>query len=159
MALTRWPDRYRETTDIATDLFDMQRDMNRMFDTFFRGGMQDEGNLFPTRSGWTPAIDIAEYDREYHVRVELPGVSKDDVKITMQGNILTIRGEKKQHEDPKDLNLHRSERWFGTFQRSFTLPTTVHSDNIEANYENGVLTIVCPKAEEAIPKAIDVKVK
>lgn len=155
MALTRWI----PTSDFASDLFDMQRDMNRMFDTFFRGGMQDEGNLFPTRSGWTPAIDIAEYDREYHVRVELPGVSKNDVKITMQGNILTIRGEKKQPEENKDVNLHRSERWFGTFQRSFTLPTTVRSEKIEASYENGILTIVCPKAEEAIPKAIDVKVK
>jgi HSP20 family protein len=153
MALTRW----NPTTDLTTDLFDMQRDITRMFDTFFRGGMQDEGNYY--RTGWTPAIDIAEYDREYQVRVELPGVSKDDVRIMMQGNILTIRGEKKQHEDPKDLNLHRSERWFGTFQRSFTLPTTVQSDKIEASYENGILTITCPKAEEAIPKAIDVKVK
>jgi HSP20 family protein len=153
MALTRW----NPVTDLATDLFDMQRDMNRMFDTFFRGGVQDEGNLY--RTGWTPAIDIAEFDREYRVNVELPGVSKDDVKITMQGNILTIRGEKKRQEYDKDVNLHRSERWFGTFQRSFTLPTTVRSDRIEAQYADGILTINCPKAEEAIPKAIDVKVR
>jgi HSP20 family protein len=153
MALTRW----NPATDLTTDLFDMQREMNRMFDTFFRGGTQDEGNMF--RTGWTPAIDIAEYEREYQVRVELPGVSRDNVRITMQGNILTIRGEKKQPEDLKDVNLHRSERWFGTFQRSFTLPTTVRSDRIEASYQDGILTITCPKAEEAIPKAIDVKVR
>jgi len=153
MTLTRW----NPTGDLTSGLFDMQRDINRMFDTFFRGGMQDEGNIFQT--GWTPAIDIAEYEREYHVRVELPGISKKDVNLTMQGNILTIRGEKKQLEDPKNVNLHRSERWFGTFQRSFALPSTVQSDKIEASYENGVLTITCPKAEEAIPKVIDVKVK
>jgi HSP20 family protein len=146
-----------DLTPFTGDLLGMQRDINRMFDTFFRGGMIDENDLF--RSAWTPAIDIAEYDREYQVRVELPGVKKDDVKIIMQSNILTIRGEKKQESEQKDVNYHRSERWYGAFQRSFTLPTLVKSDKIEAQYKEGILNIVLPKAEEAIPKSIEVKVK
>lgn len=77
----------------------------------------------------------------------------------MQANILTIRGERRQQEDSKRVTLHHNERWYGTFQRSFTLPTIVRSEKIEASYENGVLTITCPKAGEVIPKAIDGKVK
>jgi HSP20 family protein len=153
MAIMRW----NPTTNFPSDLLEMQRDINRMFDTFFRGGVQDEGNIF--RSGWSPAIDIVEYERDYQVRVELPGVGKDDVYITMQNNVLTIRGEKKLPERGKDMNMIRSERWSGTFQRSFTLPTTVQSEKIDATYRDGILTVTCPKAEEAIPKAIDIKVK
>jgi HSP20 family protein len=153
MAIMRW----NPTTNFPSDLLEMQRDINRMFDTFFRGGVQDEGNIF--RSGWSPAIDIVEYERDYQVRVELPGVGKDDVHITMQNNVLTIRGEKKLPEREKDMNMIRSERWSGTFQRSFTLPTTVRSEKIDATYKDGILTVTCPKAEEAIPKAIDIKVK
>jgi HSP20 family protein len=156
MSLIRW-NPSADLTPFTSDLLGMQRDINRMFDTFFRGGMRDESDLF--RGAWTPAIDIAEYDREYQVRVELPGVNKEDVKITMQNNILTIRGEKKQETEQKDVNLHRSERWYGAFQRSFTLPTLVKSDKIEAHYKDGILTIVLPKAEEAIPKSIEVKLK
>jgi HSP20 family protein len=108
---------------------------------------------------WTPAVDVAEHEDAYQVKVELPGVSKDDVKITMQDNILTIRGEKKQEKESKNSNYHRVERSYGSFQRSFTLPTSVKHDKIEASYNDGILTIALPKAEEAKPKQIEVKVK
>jgi len=110
-------------------------------------------------SVWTPAVDVAENENEVQVKVELPGVSKDDVKITMQENILTIRGEKKQDKETKNTEYHRVERSYGSFQRSFTLPTNVKHEKIEASYNDGVLTVTLPKAEEAKPKQIEVKVK
>jgi HSP20 family protein len=156
MSLIRW-NPSRELTAFPTDVLNMQREINRMFDSFFRGGVQDDGSMFP--SVWTPAVDVAEHDNEYVVKVELPGVSKDDVKITMHDSTLTIRGEKKQEKETKESNYHRVERSYGSFQRSFTLPSTVKSDRIEAAYKDGILTISLPKAEEAKPKQIEVKVK
>lgn len=163
MTLIRWSPT-RELTTFPFESLNMQREINRMFDNFFRGGIQDDGAI----SFLTPAVDIAEGDSDYTVRVELPGVSKDDVKITMQDNILTIRGEKKlvrttqssgEEKEARESNYHRTERSFGSFQRSFTLPTHVKSDKIEATYKDGILTVTLPKAEEAKPKQIEVKVK
>ncbi|HXG37856.1 MAG TPA: Hsp20/alpha crystallin family protein [Bacteroidota bacterium] len=156
MSLIRW-NPTRELTSWASDLWNMQREINRVFDNFFRGGVQDDGSL--GLSYWMPAVDIAEHDNEFVVKVELPGVSKDDVKVTLESNILTIRGEKKQDRETKNENYHRLERTYGSFQRSFTLPSSVRSDKIEAVYKDGILTITLPKAEEAKPKLIDVKVK
>jgi HSP20 family protein len=154
MSLIRW----NPTRDLATfpsDIFTMQREMNKMFDSFFRGG--DEPGLL--NGNWMPAVDVAEEDNEYVVKIELPGVNKDDVKITLESNILTIRGEKKAEKESKDKNYHRMERSYGSFQRSFTLPTSVKNDKIDAEYNNGILSITLPKAEEAKPKQIEVKVK
>jgi HSP20 family protein len=154
MSLIRW----NPTRDLATfpsDMFSLQREMNRMFDSFFRG--VDEPSLF--NSTWIPAVDVAEEDDAYVVKVELPGVNKDDVKITLESNILTIRGEKKAESEVKQKNYHRTERSYGSFQRSFTLPTTVKNDKIDATYRDGILTVALPKAEEAKPKQIEVKVK
>ncbi len=134
----------------------MQREINRMFDDFFRSDRDDTSLLAST---WKPAVDIVEEDEAYVAKVELPGVNKDDVKITMQDNILTIRGEKKEEKKGKEGNAHRVERYYGSFQRSFSLPTSVKSDRIEAEYKDGILTINMPKAEEAKPKQIEVKVK
>lgn len=154
MSLIRW----NPTRDLATfpsDMFSLQREMNRMFDSFFRGA--DEPGLIT--SSWVPAVDVAEEDEAYVVKVELPGVNKDDVKITLESNILTIRGEKKAESEVKEKNYHRTERSYGAFQRSFTLPTTVKNDRIDAVYKDGILSITLPKAEEAKPKQIEVKVK
>jgi HSP20 family protein len=126
-----------------------------MFDGFFRGTGDEDYTL----SSWTPAVDIAEHDDEYLVKVELPGVNKDDVKLTLENNILTIRGEKKQEKETKKENYHRVERSYGSFQRSFTLPAAVKADKIDASYNDGILTVSLPKAEEAKPKQIEVKVK
>ena len=156
MSLVRW-NPARELERWAPDFFGVQREINRLFDDFFRGGMQAEEAL--GRSYWSPAVDIAERDNEYVVKVELPGVNKDDVKITLESNILTIRGEKKQEKEEKGENSHRLERSYGSFQRSFTLPTIVKNDKIDAVYRDGILTVTLPKAEEAKPKQIEVKVK
>ena len=132
-------------------------EINTIFDKFMRGGTADDGSF--DVSHWMPAVDVGEYENEYQVKVEIPGVNKDDVKITMRENILTIHGEKKQEKESKDFNYHRVERSYGSFQRSFTLPTSVKHDKIEASYNDGILTIALPKAEEAKPKQIEVKVK
>jgi HSP20 family protein len=110
-------------------------------------------------STWTPAADIAELENEYLVKLELPGVNKDDVGITVESNILTIRGEKKFEKDEKKDNFHRIERTYGSFERSFTLPSTIRTDKIDAVYKDGILTVSLPKAEEAKPKQIEVKIK
>jgi len=154
MSLVRW-NPARELATWPSDLFGIQREMNRMFDGFFHGTQDEDYSI----SSWTPAVDIAEHDDEYKVKVELPGVNKEDVKITLESNILTIRGEKKQEKETKKENYHRIERSYGSFQRSFTLPTSVKSDKIDAIYKDGILSVSLPKAEEAKPKQIEVKVK
>jgi len=131
--------------------------LDSVFDNFFRGDVQDNGSF--GLSHWTPAVDIAEQENEYLVKVELPGVNKDDVKITVDNNILTIRGEKKQDQEAKDDNYYRVERNYGSFLRTFRLPSSVHADKIDAVYKDGILTVTVPKSEEAKPKQIEVKVK
>ena len=153
MSIVRWnPVR----SAFPTDLLNVQREINGLFDRFFRTDERDD-SLFT--SSWSPAVDVAEHDSEYLVNVELPGVNKDDVKITMQDNMLTIRGEKKQEKETKESDYHRVERSYGSFQRSFTLPMHVKSDKIDASYRDGILTVTLPKAEEAKPKQIEVRVK
>ncbi len=156
MAIMRW--RQPELPTFPSDILNIQREINRMFDSFFRGSREEEEqSLLP--SAWTPATDIAEHDDEYVVRLELPGVKKEDVKITMRENVLTIQGEKRQEKETGGESHHRVERVYGSFQRSFTLPTTVKADKIDAEYKDGVLNVTLPKAEEAKPKQIEVKVK
>ncbi len=154
MALVRW-NPSRELASFPSDIFNIQQEINRMFDNFFRGWKEEDTSL----STWAPAVDIAEQNDAYVVKVELPGVNKDDVKVTLENNVLTIRGEKKLEKEIKKEDYHRIERSYGSFNRSFTLPSTVKSDKIDASYKDGVLTITLPKAEEAKPKQIDVKVK
>ena len=150
MTLIKW----HPVNGFATEFVNMQREIDRMFDRF-RGGMADNGET----STWLPAIDVVENQDDYVVKAELPGVNKNDVKITVQNDVLTIRGEKKSEKEEKENSYHRIERSFGVFQRSFTLPKSVKNEKIEASYDNGVLTVKLPKIEEAKPKEIEVKVK
>lgn len=156
MTLIRW-NPANEVSAFPGEVLSMQREINRMFNRFFDSDVRDDGT-FLSRA-WTPAVDITEQDDEFVVKVELPGVAKDDVKITMQENILTIRGEKKQENETEGSNYHRVERAYGSFQRSFTLPSGVRTDKIEASHKDGILNIRLPKAEEARPKQIEVKVR
>jgi len=145
--LDRWP----------ADFVGVQRDINRLFDNFFHSGSPVEETM--AASYFAPAVDIAEQENEYVVKVELPGVTKDDVKISVESSTLTIKGEKKQDKEEKSKDFHRVERSYGSFQRSFTLPSTVKNDKIDAVFNNGILTITMPKSEEAKPKLIEVKVR
>ena len=145
MAIIRWrPER---------DLWSFRDDMNELFDSFF-------GKSTEQREGmWSPAIDVAETKDDIIVTAEVPGLNKDDINISIQENILTLRGEKKQSKEQKDENLHRVERIYGSFQRSFTLPTLVDSTKVNASYKDGVLRIVLPKKEEVKPKEISISIE
>ena len=160
MSLIRWtPMRelapWNGLSDILPDISQMHREFNRMFDSALRGGTADDGSY---GTFWNPAVDIVEQEDAYIVEAELPGLTKNDVKISVQGNVLTMRGERKSEQEENKRNYHRNERAYGSFVRSFTLPSYVQTDKIEAQYKNGILTITLPKAEEAKPKTIDVKV-
>ncbi len=105
---------------------------------------------------WKPSADITETDDSYEVHVELPGVSKDDVQISVKDNLLTIKGEKRQENEDKSKNYKRIERRYGTFERNFTLPPKGEAGNINAKYNDGVLTLSIPKPEEVKPKEIQI---
>ncbi|MFA6456116.1 MAG: Hsp20/alpha crystallin family protein [Bacteroidota bacterium] len=152
-AATRWSREFPTFRGLQS----LQYDMNRIFDEFFRGDILANDELFGR--DWNPAVDIIENNDNYVLKAELPGMIKDDVKITLENNVLTIRGEKKQETEKKEENYHRVERSYGSFERSFTIPGSIKVNDIDAQYKDGVLTLTLPKAEEAKPKMIDVKVK
>jgi HSP20 family protein len=103
-------------------------------------------------------VDIFERGEDIVLRAELPAVRKEDLDLKVENNVLTLRGEKRRDETVKDEHYHRTERHYGMFTRSFTLPSTVDTAGIQASYKDGVLEVVLPKAEEAKPKQIEVKV-
>ncbi len=146
MSIVRWAPREKS---VFHDLMNMQSEMNRLFTNFWN----DE----PSITNWSPSVDIAEGKDEFTVKVELPGIDKKDVKVTVQDNVLMIQGEKKQESETKEKNYHRVERSFGSFARSFRLPSLVKADKIEAQYKDGILSITLPKSEEAKAKEIEVK--
>jgi len=108
-------------------------------------------------AGWTPSVDIYEDKDKMTVRAELPGMRKEDIEVSLDGNTLTICGERKQEEEHKEGESYRSERYFGRFQRSITLPTAADPGKIQASYKDGILTVTCPKSEEAKRKQIQVQ--
>src|SRR5512132_4436421 len=118
---------------------------------------QPQGSGRAETTAWAPALDISERKDAYLVTVELPGVEADDLDITMEDGLLTIRGERPFAHDSSEQQFHRVERRYGAFRRSITLPAQVQAEQIEASFENGVLQIVVPKMEEAKPKRIQVR--
>ncbi len=131
----------------------LRREIDRLFEEPF-------SFLAPSTSffeGWTPAVDIYEDNDKYVVKAELPGLKKEDINVSLDGNTLTISGERKQEEQKQEGESYRAERFFGRFQRSITLPVAVQADKIEAAYKDGVLNVTLPKAEEAKPKQIQIK--
>jgi HSP20 family protein len=133
----------------------MHDDLNRLFSGFFSG---DTLETSFARGAWEPVVDICETPESYLVTAELPGLTKDDVNISYEDGILTIRGEKKQEKEEKRKNYHRVERSFGAFERSFRVPSRVLLDKVEAKFKDGVLHLMLPKAEEARPKEIPIKI-
>ena len=129
---------------------------NRLFDealgdTYAR----DEGEDVASRS-WTPAVDIAETADGLTLYAELPGLTRDEVEITLEDNVLAIKGERRFERDEAKENYHRIERAYGAFQRSFHLPANVQTDKVRATFKGGVLRIDVPKAEEAKPRKIEI---
>ncbi len=109
-------------------------------------------------AAWMPPVDILEEADAIRIMAEVPGIDPKDVKISVEGNVLTIHGTKQQVAEERTERVHRYERTYGAFERTFTLPATVDANNIKAGYEHGVLTVTLPKVEQAKPRQIAVQV-
>jgi HSP20 family protein len=118
---------------------------------------QQQGSSRATTMVWAPALDISERKDAYLVTVELPGLKPEDLDITMEDGLLTIQGERQFIQESSEQQFHRVERRYGAFRRSITLPAHVMAEGIQASFEDGVLQILVPKAEEAKPKRIQVR--
>lgn len=136
----------------SNEIWDLQDEMSRFFSGFF--GPQEAS----TSSVWAPLVDIHEDKEAVTITAELPGLKRDDVKINIEEGTLTIRGERKFENETKKKNYFRIERSYGSFYRSFSLPSTVQADKVKANMKDGVLEIYIPKKEEAKPKEIEIQV-
>ena len=138
----------------------LQREIDSLFDSFFPGapttGGDGDGEERAT-AVWAPRTDLAETDNAYRILLDVPGMTKEDLTINYQDNQLTVSGERKAETRNEGENFVRVERAFGHFYRAFTLPKTVQDDAIAAEYEDGVLTITVPKAEEEKPRRIEVR--
>lgn len=130
------------------------RMLNRMVDSALNWPFGDEATL---NSSWTPACDIFEDKDGIKIVAEVPGLRPEDVRISLENNTLTIRGEKKQVAETQTERVHRYERSYGAFERSFALPSTVDAEKVAADYDNGLLTITLPTAERAKPREIAVR--
>lgn len=154
MAIVRW--------NPSRDLLNVEREFNRMFRTLsnrFGFGNGDELEREYENAVWMPLTDVYENKDNYMLTMDLPGINKEDVKISYNDGQLSISGERKQEKETKDGSYQRVERNYGKYFRSFTLPKKIKEDKIEAEFKNGQLTITVPKAEETKPKEIDIKVK
>ena len=130
----------------------IRSELNRVFEDLF--GNQEEGS--ESVGALRPQVDIEESDRAFHIYAELPGLEKKDVKITFQNGTLCLSGKKTRVAEGQADKAVRTERTFGTFSRSFTIPAGVQDDKISAEFKNGVLTVVLPKAEEARPQELKI---
>jgi len=146
MSITRW--------DPFQNLATLQDQVNRLFEAPFAGRRTESSNL----TAWAPAVDIYETENELVVKADLPEINEKDLDVRVENNMLTIRGERKFEQKVKEDNYLRIERTYGSFSRSFSLPTTVNTEGIHAEYKNGVLTVELPKRAEAKPRQVKVNV-
>lgn len=140
--------------DPFRELRSLQDEMNRLFLSNYTRG--DDREL--VRGAWTPSVDIFENKDNLVIEAELPGMKPTDVNVSIENNVLTLHGERKFEKKDEGDNFHRVERSYGSFTRSFTLPPTVSSENVNAEFENGVLKLTLAKREEAKPRRIEIKV-
>lgn len=145
--LTRW--------NPARDFQVLQNQLNSLFEPFAsRFGLGDEDW---SRATWVPPVDLEETGEKLILRAELPGMKAEDIDIRFENGVLTLRGERRFENSENNRNFHRVERAYGSFARSFTLPSSIDTERVTANYQNGILELEMPKREEAKPKRIEVK--
>ncbi|HEU4595586.1 MAG TPA: Hsp20/alpha crystallin family protein [Pyrinomonadaceae bacterium] len=145
MSITRY--------DPFRDLRTLQDEVNRLFSSNFTRSFGDEGIA---RGAWMPGVDIYENKDQIVLEAELPGMNREDFEVTVENNVLTLRGERRFEKRDESDNYHRVERAYGTFTRSFTLPQTVSSDGATAEYKDGVLRVVLQKREEVKARRIEI---
>jgi HSP20 family protein len=136
------------------EVFRLRREMDHLWEDYFGSGRR---GLQPLQREFAPAVDVKESAEAVVVKAEVPGMDAKDINIAVTGEVLTIKGEKKSEREEKEENYHLVERTYGSFSRSLVLPAAVDLDRIEAKYDQGVLTVTCPKKEEVKPKAIEIK--
>lgn len=155
MTLTRWSRPGVGYWNPFRQLNSLREEIDRLFESPLAELTSGSQQLL---SGWLPAVDIHEDNDNFYVQAELPGMSKEDIDISLHDGTLTLCGERKENKRRENDEVLRSERFLGRFQRTFSLPAPVSADKVKASYTDGVLTITLPKAEEAKPKQIEVKV-
>ncbi|OGC42846.1 hypothetical protein A2Y85_06165 [candidate division WOR-3 bacterium RBG_13_43_14] len=143
--LTLW----EPLSDLVSNRSDFDRFLNRFF-----GHDPDVQETY-----WMPAIDIAEINGHLKIKAEIPGMKKEDIKVSVKNGYLTISGEKKQEKETKEPSYHRVERYYGQFCRSIALPADVEADKVKAEYKDGLLNIEIPKPESMQPKNVEIEVK
>ncbi len=153
MALKKWTP--FDLWDPFREMRYLQERINRLFEPSLRRPATEALSLLDT--GFPP-VDIHEDANNIYLKAELPGVKKEDLNISVDNDVLTIKGEKKQESEVKEENYHRVERYYGSFSRSFTLPAGVDAGRVSATYKDGILSLTFPKREESKPKKIEVKV-
>ena len=128
---------------------------NDDFENFFNDNLTTEN----IKSPWYPAVDIEHKEKEYILTADLPGLKKEDIKVTVENSYLTLKGERKTEHEENKKNYHKIERSYGTFQRSFKIPEGLTEKQIKAKYNDGVLELTIPTPKVEVPKSIDVKVE
>jgi HSP20 family protein len=148
--------RYEPTTfPFFREMEAMSERLNRYLGVTPRG---NGGKESLTVTDWAPAVDIQETETEFLVKVELPEVKREDVKVTVENGVLAIQGERRQEKEEKGKKFHRIERSYGTFLRTFVVPPNAEENKVAADFKDGILRVHLPKAEKPRPKAIEVKV-
>jgi len=150
--------RYEPTSPnfpLFREMEEMSDRLNRLFGTWTR---PVNGKEPLTVVDWTPSVDIQETETEYLVKAELPEIKKEDVKVTVENGILTLQGERKHEKEEKNRKFHRVERSYGTFLRTFTVPSDADEAKVAAEFKEGILKVHLPKTEKPRPKTIEVKV-
>lgn len=154
-ALTRW-EPFKTRWDPFRELEEMEK---RLSTWLGQPSVRRDGDKEAlTVAEWSPLVDISEDEKEYLIKAEIPEMKKDDMKISVQDNVLSISGERKYEKEEKGKKYHRVERAYGSFMRSFTLPEDADGSKVGAEYKDGILKVHLPKSEKAKPKAIEVKV-
>ncbi len=155
--VTRTNTTQRQPARTANPLFDLRNEIDTLFDRFFSGsmfgpfgaGIPDALPLRQRFGGMVPKVDVSETDREIQIVAELPGLKQEDVELTLEDDLLTLRGQASESREEKDKQFHLTERSSGRFERSFRLPETVDRERVSAKFESGLLTVTLPKAERA----------
>jgi HSP20 family protein len=155
MSLIRWQRPETNVWSPFRHLSLLRHEIDRLFDSPLNALSSDSQQFL---SGWAPAVDLHEERDHLVLRAELPGMKKEDIDISLHGDVLTLSGERKEEKEYEKAETYRSERFLGKFQRIFTLPVAVDANKVQASYRDGILTVHLPKSEEAKPKQIDVKV-
>jgi len=128
----------------------VQREINRVFDGML--GHEDDA-----MAEWAPRVDVVEHDDRYEITADLPGMKREEIAVSVEGSTLSISGERQRSEERRGDRWYRSERVYGSFRRTFSLPSSVDHKRVSAEYRNGVLNVSLPKAEHAKPRLVDVK--